>query len=118
MSHPEIFHEPLPKQVIKRLAEEEFIDMIKFVVDLDQKIICAGGGLHSDEEKLLLEEGSEQTHLWGGNYYLNDASESRFEYVSMINVRPKDGNTKQEIQSEGLRRQIRDIAIHFFESDR
>jgi hypothetical protein len=118
MSQPEIFHEPIPKETVKRLAEEEFVDMIKFVVDLDQKIICAGGGLHSDEERLLIQEGSQQSHLWGGNYYLNDTSEDRFEYVSMINVRPADGNKKQEIQSESLRREIRDIALHFFESNR
>jgi hypothetical protein len=116
VSKSEIFREPLAQPIIQRLAEDAFEDMIKFVVDLDKKIICAGGGLHSDEEQMLLQEGSDQRHLWGGNYYLKDPSEQRFEYTSMINLRPRDGNTTQEIQSEVLRKSIRDLAIHFFES--
>ena len=72
MSKPEIFRAPIPKMTTQRLAEEEFEDMVKFVVDLERRVICAGGGLHSDEERLLLEDGSKQEHLWGGNYYLQD----------------------------------------------
>jgi hypothetical protein len=52
----------------------------------------------------------------GANYYLNDVTDHRFEYTSMINVRPKQGNTSQEIQSPDIRRQVRDLAIFFFES--
>lgn len=115
MSKPEIFHQPIPKVTIERLAREEFEDMIKFVVDLERRIICAGGGLHSDEEQMLLDEGSSQQSLWGGNYYWQDGSEQRFEYTSMINVRPDDGNTTQQIQSAELRKRIRELAEYFFE---
>ncbi len=115
MSKPEIFRQPLTKETIERLANEEFGDMIKFVVDLDQRIICAGGGLHSDEEQMLLEAGSSQPALWGGNYYWQDVSEQRFEYTSMINVRPEEGNKTQEVQSAALRQRIRDVAAHYFE---
>ena len=116
MSKPEIFRTPILRTVTQRLAEEEFEDMVKFVIDLQRKIICAGGGLHSDEERLLLEEGSQQEHLWGGNYYLNDTSDKRFEYTSMINLRPQQGNKSQEIQSSEIRRQVGDLAAFFFES--
>ena len=116
MSKPEIFRKPIPRSTTERLAQEEFEDMVKFVVDLDRKIICAGGGLHSNEEILLLEDGSIQEQLWDGNYYLNDASEKRFEYTSMINLRPKQGNMSQEIQSPDIRRQVRQLGWHFFES--
>ena len=74
MSKPEIFHQPIPKETIERLAREEFDDMIKFIVDLDKRIMCAGGGLHSDEEQMLLDQGSSQTDLWGRNYYWRDTS--------------------------------------------
>jgi len=116
VSKPEIFTHPIPKSTIKRLADETFGDMVKFVVDLDRKIICAGGGLHSDEEKLLLEEGCHQQHLWGANYYPDLSGEDRFEYHSMINVRPSHGNRKQAIESPDLQRKIRDLAVHFFET--
>jgi hypothetical protein len=116
MSKPEIFREPLSKETIERLAQEEFGDMIKFVVDLDRGILCAGGGLHSDEEQLLLDDGSGQSALWGANYYWQDPSDQRFEFTSMINVRPKDGNTSQDIQSIELQQRIRKWAMHYFES--
>jgi len=92
--------------------------MVKFVVDLERKIVSAGGGLHSDEEKLLLDDGSQQEHLWGGNYYLNDTSDKRFEYTSMINIRPNQGNKSQEIQAPEIRAQVRELAAFYFESSK
>jgi len=116
MSKPELFHQPIPKATIRRLAEEEFEDMIKFAVDLKRRVMCAGGGLHSDEERMLLDDGSQQENLWGGNYYLQDPSEKRFEYTSMINLRPAQGNKSQEIQSPKIREQVRELAAYYFES--
>lgn len=100
------------------MAQDAFEDMVKFVVDVQRRVLCAGGELHSDQEQLLLEDGSLQENLWGGNYYWDDPSEERFEYTSMINVRPAQGNTSQQIQSEAIRRQVRDLAVHFFEASR
>jgi hypothetical protein len=85
-------------------------------VDLEEKVICAGGGLHSDEEKVLLEDGSQQENLWGANYYPGLAGEDRFEYHSMINVRPSENNKKQNIESDEIRKRVRALAIHFFET--
>ena len=115
MSKPEIFHEPIPKGTVRRLANESFEDMIKFVVDLDRKIIAAGGGMHVDSETLLLEEGSLQLNLWGANYYLDDTTDKRFEYTSMINIRPNQNNRKILIESEEIRQKVRNLAEYFFE---
>ena len=115
MGQPEIFHAPMSKPVVRRLADETFGDMIKFVVDIEERILCAGGGLHSDEEKLLLEEGCRQSNLWGANYYPDLSGEDRFEYQSMINVRPAQNNRKQRIESAEIRQKVRDLAAHFFE---
>ena len=114
MGHPEIFREPIPKETVQRLANEEFENMVKFVVDLDRRVICAGGGLHSDEEAMLLEEGSEQAHLWGANFYLDRSNDRRYVYTSMINIRPNDGNTAQVIQSRDLCQQVKELADNFF----
>jgi len=115
MGQPEIFREPISKPEVRRLADETFGDMIKFVADIEERILCAGGGLHSDEEKLLLEEGCRQVNLWGANYYPDLSGEDRFEYQSMINVRPAQKNRKQHIESAEIRQKVRDLAAHFFE---
>jgi hypothetical protein len=116
MSKPEIFNGPIPWVDVERLARDEFVDMVKFVVDLKRRVISAGGGLHSDEEAILLDDGSQKDDLWGANYYWQDETEKRFEYTSMINIRPSQNNLKQEIQSPEIRRQVRELAIYFFES--
>ena len=116
MRGPEIFRQPIPRTATEELASESFEDMVKFVVDLERNVICAGGGLHADEEQLLLEDGSRQEDLWGANYYLADASDARYEFTSMINIRPSQENTAQLIQSEDVRRRVRDLAGRFFES--
>lgn len=114
MGHPEIFHEAIPRETLLRLAEEEFKNMIKYVVDLDRDLICAGGGLHSDEEAMLLDDGSQQAHLWGANFYLDRPYDRRYVYTSMINIRPNDGNTAQVIQSQDLCQKVRMLADRFF----
>jgi hypothetical protein len=116
MGKPKIFRDPMSKETVRRLADETFGDMIKFIVDVEQKIICAGGGLHSDEEKLLLEDGCLQNNLWGANYYPDLPGEDRFEYQSLINIRPSQTNRKQQIESKKIRDRVRELAIHFFEA--
>jgi hypothetical protein len=116
MSKPEIHRDPLSKETIQRLADDEFGNMVKFVVDLEREVICAGGGLHSDEEGMLLDDGSRQTNLWGANFYLDRPAGKRLVYTSMINIRPSDGNTKQEIMSPELRDRVRALADRFFEA--
>jgi len=51
------------------IAEEQFGDMAKAVVDIQRRIMGIGGELHSDEEAALLEDGSRQGDLWGINLY-------------------------------------------------
>jgi hypothetical protein len=115
MAEPEMFDHPLPRETVRRLADETFGDMVKFVVDIRREMICAGGGLHSDEEALLLESGSAQEDLWGANYYPDLSSEERFEYTSVINIRPAANNRGQEIASDEIRRKVRALAVRFFE---
>jgi len=90
--------------------------MVKFVVDLDLEVICVGGEFHSDEETILLEKGSKQENLWGANYYLERPEGKKLVYTSMINVRSRDGNMKQEIQSPRIRKQVARLAKRYFGS--
>lgn len=88
--------------------------MLKFVVDLEQEVLAAGGEFHSDEEALLLEKGSPQRALWGANYYPGRPEGKKLVYTSMINVRPRDGNTAQEIQSMEIKNKVAQLAKRYF----
>lgn len=85
------------------IASEQFGDMVKAVVDIERGIMALGGELHSDEEALLLDDGSSQGNLWGINLYPAAGDQDWIEYDSMINVRPSQGNRTRGIEDAGLR---------------
>ena len=87
---------------VTRLELEEMADLlggdlVKAVVDISRKIMAVGGELHSDEESLLLADGSIQQDLWGINLYPSMTGEAMIEFDSMINVRPKHGNRTRSV---------------------
>jgi hypothetical protein len=104
-----ILKEKMTPTGIAQLAADTFGDMIKLVVDVSQGIVAMGGMLHSDAEALLLEEGSSQDDLWGANYFPQKTPGSRLEYTSLINIRPAQDNTDQNIQAEELRAKVRGL---------
>lgn len=91
---------------LRELAKQRFGDMIKAVVDIQKNIIAVGGEFHADEEALLLEQGSNQTNLWGINIYVNQPKDSWIEYDSIINLRPSQGNSSRGIESPEIRQAI------------
>lgn len=88
------------------MAERQFGDMIKAVVDIDRGILALGGELHSDEEALLLEDGSSQRSLWGINLYPAEEGSDFVEFDSMINVRPSHGNRSRSVEDSATRELI------------
>lgn len=103
--------EAVPSDELSRLVALYFGDMVKFVVDLERGTIAIGGELHADAEALLLEHGSRQADLWGGNYYPGRGEERCLEYTSLINIRPSRGNPSMELESEELRTRLRSIVF-------
>jgi hypothetical protein len=97
-----------PAEVL-RLAQAFFGDMVKVVVDVRRGRAAVGGELHADGEQLLLEEGSEQTDLWGANYYPGRGPEGCLEFTAMINIRPARGNAGMEIRDPEVRRPVQDV---------
>ncbi len=96
---------------LRQLAQAYFQDMVKLVVDVHRRLVGAGGELHADAERLLLEGGSRQTDLWGANYYPGRGEDQCLEYTALINIRPAEGNRSMEIADEALRRKIREITF-------
>jgi hypothetical protein len=102
----QIVRKPLTLDEVRSLAREQFGEMVKAVVDVEQGIMAMGGELHADEEALLLDEGSRQSDLWGINLYPNAAPAERVEFDSMINVRPAQGNRSRAVEDAARRERI------------
>ena len=96
---------------LRRLVGAYFTDMVKYVVDVERRVIGIGGELHADAEQLLLDHGSRQGDLWGANYYPGEGSEDCIEYTALINIRPARGNRSMEVADESIRRRIREITF-------
>jgi hypothetical protein len=114
MSSPEapeivVIDRRIEPATLRRLVEEQFEDMVKFVVDLERGIAAVGGELHADEEEVLLARGSRQEDLWGANYYPGRGPDGCIEYTSLINIRPAQGNRGMTIDDPELRARIRDL---------
>jgi len=113
----EIISDKISNKLLRQLAEDTYTDMVKAVVDLKKVIIAIGGELHADAEAILLEQGSEQENLWGINLYPDKLESDRIQYTSLINIRPKQGNTAMEISNPGLRKQIKQLVDQRVEWD-
>lgn len=93
-----------PEQI--KQASEDIEGYVKFVVDIEKKILSVGGRMHFEDEKKLLENGSNQENLWGGGW---DLETNGLDYDSMINIRPKQGNNSREVLSSDIRNQMTKI---------
>ena len=101
-------------QELHEFLNRPFVDMIKFVVDIDKEIIALGGEMHSDAEELLLDEGSEQKNLWGANIYPDRACE-KLEFESLINIRPSQNNNSLVIKSDEIKDKVKLIVNKLIE---
>ncbi len=88
-----------------------FPEMVKFVVDLERRVVAVGGELHADAEALLLDRGSAQPALWGGNYRPGLGEGECIEFTSLINIRPSQGNRSMVVEDAGLRARIQDLVF-------
>ena len=104
-----IVSDRISQEDLKRLAEETYKEMVKAVVDVQRKILAVGGELHADAEALLLDGGSRQEDLWGINLYPDKPEAARIEYSSLINIRPRQGNSSLEVRDAALRQEIKSV---------
>ena len=84
-----------------RQVSEDLDGYIKIVVDVEKKILSAGGARHVEGEQKLLEDGSHQKNLWGGGL---DLESKEIDYNSIINLRPSEGNPSREVLSKEIRK--------------
>ncbi|HEX9697374.1 MAG TPA: DUF5674 family protein [Actinomycetota bacterium] len=102
--------EPVSVDGLTEMAEDSFGDLVKAVVDIDQRVMAIGGELHADEEQFLIEKGSKQPNLWGINLYpAEHGTENWLEYDSMINLRPSQKNRSRSVDDPKIRAVIAEI---------
>ncbi len=85
----------------------EFLgDYIKVAVDVERGVLAGGGIMHADCESALLDFGSKQKNIWGGDWY---PKEKRVEFGSLINIRPRQNNRSMEIRDEKVRGEVEKV---------
>ena len=91
------------------MAEQQFGDWIKAVVDVSRGIMAVGGELHADDEAVLLADGSRQRDLWGINLYPAEGGPDWIEFDSLINLRPSQGNRSRGVDDADVQALIREV---------
>jgi hypothetical protein len=79
---------------------------VKVAVDVRRRILAGGGAMHADCKSELLEDGSQQEDVWGADWIPADQTVA---FESLINIRPRQGNRKIEIEDPVLRSSIEQI---------
>jgi hypothetical protein len=104
-----IIQNQITRKELGTMAEVQFGEWIKGVVDIERGVMAVGGELHADMEAVLLEQGSRQGDVWGINLYPNQAEDDWIEFNSMINVRPSQGNRSRGVENPEIQEKIRDV---------
>ena len=83
------------------------------MADVDKGLLAIDADLHADLERLLLENGSQQTSLWGFNLYPDETGEDFIEYDSLINIRSWQGNPSRDVLDKDVREKIAGIVNQY-----
>ena len=95
---------------LEAMAERMFGNLVKAVVDVERGVLALDGEMHSDEEALLLGNGSVQTDLWGINLYPAQFGTTDFiEFDSVINIRPSQGNRSRSVDNPTVQARVRSV---------
>jgi hypothetical protein len=101
-----ILEEPVTIDKLKKIAADTFGDLVKAVVDVRLGLVVIDAELHSDQEALLIENGSSQKDLWGINFYPYLEGDNFVEFDSMINMRPNQENMSRGVDDPSIRKEI------------
>lgn len=105
-----IVKDEITLEELKNIAHEQFLNVIKAVVDVEQKIMSVGGEFHSDLEVQLLEnENSKREDTWGINLILDKTGDDFIQFDSMINLKPLSGNMSRDVGDSAIREKIIEI---------
>ena len=105
-----IVKDSIKKEELLEIAEKQFGDLLKAVVDVGQGIMAVGGEMHADEEVMLMEqEGSKRENTWGINLYPGKKGGEMIEFDSIINLKPSFGNRSRGVDNSEIKEKIKNI---------
>jgi len=104
-----IVREPIDIEELRNIAKDQFGNLVKAVVDVEQGSMAIGGELHSDEEVLLSENGSKRENMWGINIYPEKSNDDWIEFDSMINIKPQYNNRSRGVENTEIQEKIKTI---------
>ena len=104
-----IVDEPIALDVLAPLAKEWHGTLVKGVADIARGKIALGGEWHMDANSVLIADGARQEDVWGFNIYPEEMQGRVLEFISLINIRPQQGNRGMEITDEAVRAKIAHI---------
>ena len=108
-----ILEDKITLEELKLYAEDIFGNYVKAVVDIEKELVVIGGELHSDEESILLQDGSKQSDLWGINIYPDKSRSEWIEFDSVINLRPSMKNYSRNVEDDNIKSKIIEIINNF-----
>jgi len=83
----------ISKDELKCIAREQFGNLVKAAVDVEQKIMAIGGKLHEDERVFLIEkEGSKFENIWGIDLFPEKTGQDFIKFDSIINLKLSSGS--------------------------
>lgn len=101
-----IITEQITIEELKEMAKKMFGSLVKAVVDVEKEIMAVDGELHSDEQELLIENGSKHENLWGINIYPEIKNEDWVEFDSLINLKPASGHRTRGVENSEIREKV------------
>ncbi len=115
MEFPEIIivREPITLSAVQALAKGWHGNMVKGVADCRRGIMALGGEWHMDANVCLLKDGSAQEDLWGFSIYPAERGGDALDYLSLINIRPTQGNYEMELGHPEFRNAIRALVLKY-----
>ena len=78
-----------------RDMQEVYTDMIKVAVDVRKGTLAGGGEMHADCEKVLIDNGSEQSDIWGSSKAPDSVSPLRFPSPREADIRGMEDTLKK-----------------------
>ena len=109
----QILQHPISKSELASIAGNTFGDMVKAVADVKRGIVAIDADLHSDLERILLEDGSAQEDLWGFNLWVEEEGDDFIEFDSLINIRSWQGNPSRDVVDPAVREAIKSTVNKF-----
>ncbi len=111
-----IIKDKISREELQILAHEQYGDIIKAVIDIEQGIMGVGGELHVDIQSILIEkENSQGQDTWGINLYLEKRGDDFIEFDSMINLKPLLNNRTRSVENLDIQSKIREFVSKLIE---